>query len=139
MDSVKNLGWSLLKKFLRKNGHAYLILSATGETSTNISGYQKTIDGLKESHKSFFSNQGGSGLPTLHQQGGNKEFIKINLEVSFDEALFWLMTNSAFEMIKCDSKFAIFRKISRQENKNKEDKEEFFIPENSAFKAEVIE
>ena len=49
------------------------------------------------------------------------------------------MTNSAFEMIKCDSKFAIFRNISRQENKNKEDKEEFFIPENSAFKAEVIE
>ena len=63
----------------------------------------------------------------------------MNLEVSFDETVFWLITNSAFEMIKCDSKFAIFRNISRQENKSKEDKEEFFIPENSAFKAEVIE
>ena len=63
----------------------------------------------------------------------------MKLEVSFEEVLFWLMTNSDFEMIKCDSKLAIFRNISRQENKNEEDKEEFFIPENSSFKAEVIE
>ena len=63
----------------------------------------------------------------------------MNLEVSFEEALFWIISNSAFEMIKCDSKLAIFRKTSRQEKRNDEDKEDFFIPENSSFKAEVIE
>ena len=48
------------------------------------------------------------------------------------------MSNSTFEMIKSDSKLAIFRKPSRPEKKN-DDKEDFFIPENSSFKAEVIE
>ena len=52
------------------------------------------------------------------------------------------MANSAFEMVKSDSKIAIFRKCSRSENGEKEhfdDKEDFFISENSSFKAESIE
>ena len=123
---------------MRKNGHAYLILSASGETIC-ISGFQKTISCLKDTNASLFTNQDGSDLPRLSQQGGNKEYIKMSLEVSFEEALFSLVSNSAFEMIKCDSKLAIFRKPSRPEKKNDEDKEDFFIPENSSFKAEVIE
>ena len=113
-------------------------MSGSGEI-TCLSGSKRTISYLKDTTASLFSNQDESDLPRLQQQGSNQEFIKMNLEVSFEEALFWIMSNSAFEMIKCDSKLAIFRNISRQEKKNEEDKEEFFIPENSSFKAEVIE
>ena len=123
---------------MRKNGHAYLILSDTIATAC-ISGSQRTISCLKDTTASLFSNQDESDLSRLHQQGSNKEFIKMNLEVSFEEALFWIISNSAFEMIKCDSNLAIFRKTSRQAKRNDEDKEDFFIPENSSFKAEVIE
>ena len=123
---------------MRKNGHAYLILSDSIETAC-ISGSQRTISCLKDTTASLFSNQDESDLSRLHEQGSNKEFIKMNLEVSFEEALFGIISNSAFGMIKCDSKLAIFRKTSRQEKKNDEDKEDFFIPENSSFKAEVIE
>ena len=52
------------------------------------------------------------------------------------------MANSSYEMIKSDSKMAIFRKCSRPEYGEKEhfdDKEDFFISENSSFKAESIE
>ena len=42
-------------------------------------------------------------------------------------------------MIKCDSKLAIFRQSPEREKENEHDKEDFFIPENSSFKAEAIE
>ena len=123
---------------MHKNGHAYLILSDSKET-TCLSGSQRTISCLKDTTASLFSNQDESDLSRFNQQGSNNEFIKMSLKVSFEEALFWVISNSAFEMIKCDSKLAIFRKTSRQEKRNDEDKEDFFIPENSSFKAEVIE
>ena len=114
-------------------------MSDSGET-TCLSGSKRTISCLKDTTASLFSNQDRSDLPRLQQQGSNQEFIKMNLEVSFEEALYWIMSDSAFEMIKCDSKLAIFRKDSRREEKRiDEDKEDFFIPENSSFKAEVIE
>ena len=63
----------------------------------------------------------------------------MKLEVSFEEALVRLMSYSTFEMIKSDSKLAIFRRPWRLEKKNDDDKEDFYISENSSFKAEVIE